>query len=74
VDIKKLVVDDNKILCLPPIIKAAKKLESLGCRAIIGECGYFAYFQREVATSVKIPVFMSSLLQVPLAQQIVGVG
>lgn len=72
VDIKKLVVDDNKIMCLPPIIKAAQKLEKLGCRAIVAECGYFAYFQREVAASVKIPVFMSSLLQVPLAQQVVG--
>lgn len=72
VDIKKLVVDDNKITCLPPIIKAAQKLEKLGCRAIVGECGYFAYFQREVAASVKVPVFMSSLLQVPLAQQVVG--
>jgi hypothetical protein len=65
-------VEDNKILCLPAIIKAAQKLERLGCRAIVGECGYFAYFQREVAASVKIPVFMSSLLQVPLAQQVVG--
>ena len=72
VDIKKLVVDSNKIMCLPPIIKAVQKLEKLGCRAIMGECGYFAYFQREVAASVKIPVFMSSLLQVPLAQQVVG--
>jgi hypothetical protein len=72
VDIKKLVVDANKITCLPPLIKSAQKLEKLGCRAIIAECGYFAYFQREVAASVKIPVFMSSLLQVPMAQQIVG--
>ena len=72
VDIKKLVVEDNKITCLPPIIRAAQKLEKLGCRAIVAECGYFAYFQREVAASVKVPVFMSSLLQVPLAQQVVG--
>lgn len=72
VDIKKLVVDSNKITCLPPLIKAAQKLEKLGCRAIVAECGYFAYFQREVAASVKIPVFISSLLQVPMAQQVVG--
>jgi Asp/Glu/hydantoin racemase len=72
VDIKKLVVEDNKIMRLPPIIKAAQKLEKFGCRAIVAECGYFAWFQREVAVSVKVPVFMSSLLQVPLAQQIVG--
>ena len=72
VDIKKIVLGENKIMCLPSIIKAAQKLEKLGCRAVVGECGYFAYFQREVAASVKIPVFMSSLLQVPLAQQVVG--
>ncbi len=72
VDIQKLVVDDNKIMRLPPIIRAAQKLEKFGCRAIVAECGYFAYFQREVAASVKVPVFMSSLLQVPLVQQVVG--
>lgn len=72
VDIKKIVRDEIKILHLPPIIKAAQKLEKLGVRAIVGECGYLAYFQREVAASVKIPVFMSSLLQVPLAQQVIG--
>ena len=72
VDIKKLVVDPNKIMCLPPLIRAAQKLEKLGCKAIVAECGYFAYFQREVAASVKIPVFISSLLQVPLAQQLLS--
>jgi hypothetical protein len=72
VDIKKLVVDDNKIMRLPPFIRAAQKLEKFGCRAIVAECGYLAYFQREVAASVKVPVFMSSLLQVPLAQQAIG--
>lgn len=72
VDINKIVVSENKLLSLPAIIKAAQKLERLGCRAVVGECGYFAYFQREVAASVRVPVFMSSLLQVPLAQQVVG--
>ncbi len=70
-DIQKLVVDEDKSPCLEPMLKAARKLERMGCRAIIGECGYFAYFQREVAASVKVPVFMSSLLQIPLAQQII---
>ncbi len=72
VDIEKLVVQEDKSSCLPPVIQAARNLERLGCRAVVGECGYFAYFQREVAASLKIPVFMSSLLQVPLAQQVVG--
>jgi hypothetical protein len=71
VDIYKLVVEKDKSPCLAPIIEAARKLERMGCRAIAAECGYFAYFQREVSNAVNIPVFMSSLLQVPLAQQII---
>ncbi len=74
VDIYKLVVSEEKDSCLEPIQRAARQLEAYGCRAIAAECGYFSYFQREIAASVSVPVFMSSLLQVPLAQQIVGPG
>lgn len=72
VDIHKLVVKEDKSACLEPAVRAARNLEAMGCRAIAAECGYFAYFQREVAASVSVPVFMSSLLQVPLAQQLIG--
>jgi hypothetical protein len=72
VDIPTLVDATDKSPCLEPILRAARKLERIGCRAIAGECGYFAYFQRQVAASVNIPVFMSSLLQVSLAQQIIS--
>jgi hypothetical protein len=58
VDIWKLVHEEDKSPCLDPIKRAAKKLEEMGCRAIAGY--------------VKIPVFMSSLLQVPFAQQLIG--
>jgi len=72
VDIQVLVHAEDKSPCLSPIQRAAKKLERMGCRAIAAECGYFAYFQKDIAGYVDVPVFMSSLLQVPLAQQIVG--
>ena len=72
VDIHALVVAEDKATCLEPVIRAARHLEQMGCRAIAAECGYFAYFQREVTASVNVPVFMSSLLQVPLAQQLIG--
>ncbi|WP_130863200.1 aspartate/glutamate racemase family protein [Bacilliculturomica massiliensis] len=62
--------DDEALL--PPILKAAKKLERMGCRGILAECGYFAYFQPMVAGTVSVPVFMSSLLQIPFIQQIIG--
>jgi hypothetical protein len=72
VDIWTLVHGEDKSTCLEPIRRAAKKLESMGCRAIAAECGYFAYFQKAIAGFVDIPVFMSSLLQIPLAQQLIG--
>jgi hypothetical protein len=72
VDIWALVHEEDKSPCLEPIRKAAKKLENMGCRAIAAECGYFAYFQKDIAGYVDVPVFMSSLLQVPLAQQLIG--
>ncbi len=72
VDIQRLVVDEDKSPCLEPLLRAARRLEDMGCRAIVGECGYFAYFQREVAAAVRVPVFMSSLLQAPFARQIIG--
>ncbi len=72
VDIQALVREEDKSPCLEPIKRAAGKLEQMGCRAIAAECGYFAYFQQEIAGYVEIPVFMSSLLQVPIAQQLIG--
>jgi hypothetical protein len=72
IDIKALVWHEDKSPCLDPILRAAKKLERMGCRAIAAECGYFAYFQKEVAGYVDVPVFMSSLLQVPFIQNVIG--
>jgi hypothetical protein len=72
VDIRCLVVEKDKSPCLEPLLASARRLERIGCRAIAGECGYFAYFQPEVAAAVRVPVFMSSLLQVPFAQQLIG--
>lgn len=72
VDGQRLVYNEDKSPCLAPILAAAKKLERMGCRAVAAECGYFSLFQKDVAGYVDIPVFMSSLLQVPLMQQVVG--
>lgn len=48
------------------IIAAAKELEKEGVRAIIGACGYFAHFQKQVSEAVNVPVFLSSLCQIPI--------
>jgi len=69
---KTLVYDKNPDQCRKAVIAAAKHLERLGCRAVAAECGYFAFFQKDVVEAVDIPVFMSSLLQVPFIQQVIG--
>ena len=47
-------------------IEAAKKLEEEGVRAITANCGFIISYQDIIANSVNIPVFTSSLLQIPL--------
>jgi aspartate/glutamate racemase len=47
-------------------IKAAQELEKEGVKAITGSCGFMSIFQEEIANAVRVPVFMSSLIQVPL--------
>jgi Asp/Glu/hydantoin racemase len=57
-----------------PFIKAARELESEGVNAITGACGFMALFQPEIAAAVSIPVFMSSLMQIPFMYRIAGPG
>ena len=57
---------------LEDMIQLAKELEKEGVRAITTSCGFNAIFQEALANAVDIPVFPSSLLQVPFAQALVG--
>lgn len=49
----------------PAVIKEARWLADQGVAAITSDCGYMALYQQEVAKAVGVPVFLSSLLQVP---------
>ena len=55
-----------------PFIEAAQRLFDNGVKAITGACGFMALFQQEVARHLDIPVFLSSLLQMPFMFQITG--
>lgn len=57
---------------LARMIELVKQLEREGVRAVTTSCGFNAVFQKELAEAADIPVFTSSLLQVPFAQAIVG--
>lgn len=60
----------------PEVIKravaAAKKLEMYGCRAILGNCGFFGNYQPNVAAELSVPFFGSSLLQIPMILPTLG--
>jgi len=47
-------------------ILAARELEAEGVRAITTSCGFNVIFQEELSGAVSVPVFTSSLLQVPM--------
>jgi len=66
---EKLLYNADESL-LGPFVAAARRLEAEGVKAITGACGFMALFQKEIAASVDIPVFVSSLLQVNFMHRI----
>jgi Asp/Glu/hydantoin racemase len=54
------------------LIAAARELEAEGVRAIVTCCGFFSVVQDALAQAVRIPVFTSPLLLVPLLQRMLG--
>lgn len=55
---------------LAAMIKAARCLVDRGILALTTSCGFNIIFQPELAAAVEIPVFTSSLLQVPFAARL----
>jgi hypothetical protein len=60
----KVFAGDREML--EPFLRAVKQLEQEGVKAVTSACGFLVQFQDIIADAVNIPVFMSSLLQIPL--------
>ncbi len=60
------VVNQGDPALLEPFIAAARELEASGVAAITSACGFLARFQRELANSVSVPLYSSSLIQLPM--------
>ncbi len=58
--------------CEAGVIAAALALEAAGVRGITSNCGFLLHFQEAVSGAVSVPVFMSSLLQLPLIAASLG--
>jgi len=57
---------------LDKVIEASKELVKEGVKAITGDCGFMAIYQKEVAEELDVPIFLSSLLQLPFLTRILG--
>src|SRR5687768_10674611 len=55
--------------CEAAIVEAAKELEECGVRGISSDCGFLVQYQNAVRQAVRVPVFLSSLLQIPFLAQ-----
>jgi Asp/Glu/hydantoin racemase len=56
---------------IQPFIEGARELEREGVKAVTTSCGFLAAFHPQIANSVGIPVFTSSLLQVHMARAVI---
>lgn len=68
----KRVVDKTDLSLLEPFVEAARELEADGVRAITTSCGFLSIFQDEMARAVKVPMFTSVLMLVPLVHRMLG--
>ena len=68
------VVEKPSTEVLGRMIGAAREMVEQGVRAITTSCGFNAIFQNELAGAVPVPVFSSSLMQVPLVYHMLGLG
>jgi len=59
---------------LPAFVEGARALEREGVGAITTNCGFLVKFQAELAAGVRVPVFTSSLLLVPLVHRLLPAG
>ncbi|WP_067563439.1 aspartate/glutamate racemase family protein [Nocardia acidivorans] len=66
------VVSEADPTLLEPFIDAARALESEGVAAITAACGFLVIFQQRLADAVRIPLYSSSLIQLPMVHRMVA--
>ena len=68
------VLENPSKIVLERMIEESKKLIDEGIRAITTSCGFNAIFQNELTAALSVPIFTSSLLQVPFVHKILAPG
>lgn len=73
VDVQRMLFHPTPEL-IEPFLEGARELERQGVLAIAGSCGFMARFQSRIAAEVRVPVLLSSLVQLPLLRLMHGEG
>lgn len=73
VTLERLILQGDESLA-GAVVAAARHLEARGARGIASDCGFMIRFQRQVAEAVRVPVFLSALLQIPWLAAALGPG
>lgn len=69
----KVVRQDPRVMT-EAFISAAKDLVDHGCDGLTTNCGFLALIQDEVSKAVPVPVATSSLMQIPMVNQMLPPG
>lgn len=72
-DMEHVVYNPDRAL-LEPLLDAGRKLVRDGVKAVTGSCGFMILFQDDIARELPVPVFMSSLLQLPFIARLLRPG
>jgi hypothetical protein len=66
--LKRLITEQDPSL-LEPFIAAGRELVREGAKALTTTCGFMILFQKDLARELPVPVFTSSLLQLPFIER-----
>ncbi len=66
------VVREGDPALLEGFVEGARQLEASGVLAITTGCGFLSLFQRQLAEAVRVPVFTSALMLVPMVSRMLG--
>jgi hypothetical protein len=69
--LKRLIAERDPSL-LGPFIAAGHELVREGVKALTTTCGFMILFQEDLARALPVPVFTSSLLQLPFIERTLG--
>ncbi len=72
-NMERLVYQGDPAL-LQPFIDAGWELVREGVKAVTGNCGFMVLYQNELSKEFPVPVFMSSLLQLPFIARMLSPG